>query len=138
MPAQGFAEAPREEGLLADVESALRERAQPGESGFLLLNSNEQGLRWRLALIDSAVHSIDLQYYVWWGDESGDLLMQRVIEAANRGVKVRLILDDLSTMLEDEAHPKLRDVPTAVIDSHPNIEVRLCSTHGANEPSVAA
>ena len=125
MPAQSFAQAPQQDGLLADIESALRERSQPDQSGFLLLNSNEQGLRWCLALIDSARHSIDLQYSVWWGDESGDLMMQRVIEAANRGVRLRLILDDPSTMLEDEAHPKLRDVPTAVIDSHPNIDVRL-------------
>jgi putative cardiolipin synthase len=125
MPAQSFAQAPQRGGQLADVESAITKRLEAGQSGFHLLNSNEQGLRWRLALIDSARHSLDLQYYVWWGDESGDLLMKRVIDAADRGVKVRLILDDLSTMLEDEANPKLRDVPVSVIDSHPNIEVRL-------------
>jgi putative cardiolipin synthase len=125
MPAQSFAQAPRSDGPLAGVESALSGRLPPGHSGFHLLDSNEEGLRWRLALIDSARHSLDLQYYVWWGDESGDLLMKRIIGAADRGVRVRLVLDDLSTMLEDEAHPKLRDVPAAVIDSHPNIEVRL-------------
>lgn len=125
MAPQGFAAAPGPDGPLAVAESGLVGRFDAGESGFHLLDANEQGLRWRLALIDSARHSLDLQYYVWWGDESGDLLIKRVIDAADRGVKVRLILDDLSTMLEDEEHPKLRDVPAAVIDSHPNIEVRL-------------
>jgi putative cardiolipin synthase len=133
MPAQQFAPAPQPDGPLAAVESALQQRSGPGESGFHLLDSNEQGLRWRLALIDSARHSLDLQYYVWWGDESGDLLMSRVIEAADRGVKVRLILDDLSTMLEDEQHLRLRDVPAAAIDSHPNIEVRLFNAWRSRE-----
>lgn len=86
-----------------------------------MLDSNANGLRWRLALIDTARHSLDLQYYVWWGDESGELLMKRVINAADRGVRVRLILDDLSTILEDAAHPRLRDAAAAIIDAHPNI-----------------
>ncbi len=121
----GYALAPRPGGDLAGVEARLRARAGPDMSGFRLLESNEDGLRWRLALIDSARHSLDLQYYVWWGDESGNLLMKRVIDAADRGVKVRLILDDLSTILRDETHPELRDGAAALVDAHPNIEIRL-------------
>ena len=121
----GYALAPQADGDLAAVEARLRERAGPDASGFRLLDSNEEGLRWRLALIDSARHTLDLQYYVWWGDESGNLLMKRVIDAADRGVKVRLILDDLSTILKDEAHPELRDGAAALVDAHPNIEIRL-------------
>ncbi len=123
--APGYALSPQPGGTLASLEERLRERAGPDQSGFYLLNANEQGLRWRLALIDSAEHSLDLQYYVWWGDESGDLLMTRVIEAADRGVKVRIILDDLSSILEDESHPKLRDTHTSIINAHPNITIRL-------------
>ncbi|MDH5208340.1 MAG: phospholipase D family protein, partial [Burkholderiaceae bacterium] len=89
--APGHALAPRDGGPLADVENALRPALGPDQSGFALLEANEDGLRWRLALIDSARHSLDLQYYVWWGDDSGDLLMKRVIEAADRGVRVRII-----------------------------------------------
>jgi putative cardiolipin synthase len=131
--APGSALAPQPGGTLAAVEAALERRAGPDQSGFLLLESNEQGLRWRLALIDSAQHSIDLQYYVWWDDESGNLLMKRVIEAADRGVKVRLILDDLTTILEDEAHPRLRDAAEALIDAHPNIEIRLFNAWRSRE-----
>ena len=121
----GYAVPPQAGGLLAEMESRVNAIHGPERSGFYLLDSNEDGLRWRLALVDSAQHSLDLQYYVWWGDESGNLLMKRVVEAADRGVKVRIILDDLSTILEDETHPKLRDAATALLDAHPNIEIRL-------------
>ena len=123
--APGYAPAPQPGGELAGLEARHGARAGPDASGFRLLESNEDGLRWRLALIDSARHSLDLQYYVWWGDESGNLLMKRVIDAADRGVKVRLILDDLSTILRDETHPELRDGAAALVDAHPNIEIRL-------------
>ncbi|MCM5570075.1 phospholipase D family protein [Burkholderiaceae bacterium FT117] len=123
--APGQALAPQPGGLLSAAESRLSERAGPSASGFRLLDSNEDGLRWRLALIDSARHSLDLQYYVWWGDESGSLLMKRVLDAADRGVRVRLILDDLSTILKDGGHAELRDDVASLIDSHPNVEIRL-------------
>jgi phosphatidylserine/phosphatidylglycerophosphate/cardiolipin synthase-like enzyme len=48
----------------------------------------------RLALIDSAAQSVDLQYYLWKGDAAGDLLGRRLIQAADRGVRVRLLVDD--------------------------------------------
>jgi putative cardiolipin synthase len=131
--APGYALAPQPGGALAAVEATLQERIGTDRSGFRLLDSNEDGLAWRLALIDSARHSIDVQYYVWWDDESGSLLMKRVIEAADRGVKVRLILDDLTTILEDETHPKLRDAAEALVDAHPNIEIRLFNAWHSRE-----
>jgi putative cardiolipin synthase len=123
-----LAQAPGPEGILADLERRVGAAHGPIRSGFFLLGANEDGLRWRLALIDSAEHSLDLQYYVWWGDESGTLLMKRVIAAAERGVKVRLILDDLSTILDDEKHARLRDESFALVNAHPNIEIRLFNT----------
>jgi len=123
--APGTALAPQPTGSLASLEAKVLQRAGPDASGFMLLDVNADGLRWRLAAIDSAQHSLDLQYYTWWDDESGQLLMKRVVDAADRGVRVRLILDDLSTILEDETHPKLRDAAAAMVDAHPNIEIRL-------------
>ena len=76
-------------------------------------------------LIDSATHSLDLQYYVWFGDATGQLLMARVIAAADRGVKVRMLFDDLNTMLHDMTSPELRDALLARIDRHPNIQIRV-------------
>jgi putative cardiolipin synthase len=105
----GQARPPAATGLLADAETQVRRDHGPDRSGFHLLDRNEDGLRWRLALMDAATRSLDLQYYVWWADESGELLMKHLIDAANRGVKVRLILDDLSTILKDAAQVAERD-----------------------------
>ena len=120
-----YARPPGRDGVLQQLETAIRKEHGRKVSGFLLLDRNHDGLEWRLALIDSAKHSLDLQYYLWYGDDSGLLLMHRTIAAANRGVKVRILIDDLDTILRDAATPELRDHPFAAVDAHPNIEVRL-------------
>jgi putative cardiolipin synthase len=124
-PARENAVSARADTAFAPIEASIRAQVGPDASGFMLLDSNEQGLSWRLALIDSARHSLDLQYYVWFGDAGGVLLMKRVVQAAKRGVKVRIIVDDLSSMLQDMTTPEVRDSIVAAIDAHPNIEVRL-------------
>ncbi len=111
-------------GALAGLETQLQPRVADG-SGFHLLDSNEDALRWRLALIDSAEHSLDLQYYFWFADDAGDLLMKHVFDAADRGVKVRLILDDISTWIAKHNKIHVRDWEAAVLNAHPNIELRL-------------
>ncbi len=123
---QGHALAPQPDGALARLETDLRPKLATAEdSGYRVLDSNEDALRWRLALIDSAQHTLDLQYYFWWEDESGQLVLKHLVEAADRGVKVRLILDDLTTVLEDDRTLKDRDWQTSVLNAHPNIELRL-------------
>lgn len=116
---------PQPGGQLAEVEQALATRLAPGQSGFGLLQSNQDALRWRLAAVDAARHSLDLQYYVWFGDKAGQLLLARVVAAADRGVRVRLLFDDLSTLLHDMDHVQLRDAALARLASHPHIELRL-------------
>jgi putative cardiolipin synthase len=112
-------------GAFVDLEAKIQAAHGAAASGFMLLDRNHDGLRWRLALIDSARHSIDLQYYTWFGDVSGRLLLKRVVDAADRGVKVRMLIDDLNTLLRDASTPQIRDGLVAAIDAHPNIEVRL-------------
>jgi len=124
-PAPDYAQKPAREGILHGQEKAVMQQHGPDVSAFHLLDRNAEGLEWRLALIDSAESSLDLQYYLWYGDDSGLLLMHRTIAAANRGVKVRILIDDLDTILRDAATPELRDHPFAAIDAHPNIEIRL-------------
>ena len=68
-------------------------------------------------LIDEARYSLDIQYYLWYGDDSGELVFKRVMDAARRGVRVRLITDDVLLASEDET--------IAVINAQPNVEVRL-------------
>ena len=92
-------------------------------SAFSLLNRGIDALRWRLALVEAAQRSLDLQYYIWQDDESGRLLFSKIIEAADRGVRVRLLFDD-TAMLEKEAG-------AAMINYHPNIEIRTFNPFSA-------
>ncbi len=124
-PPPGYALAPRSDSPFAPIEGRIAAEHGESTSGFRLLPRNEDALLWRLALIDSARNTLDLQYYVWFGDKVGQLLMARVIAAANRGVKVRLLFDDLNTLLHDMSSVELRDAALMVIDRHPNIEIRV-------------
>ncbi len=71
----------------------------------------------RVLLAAAADRSIDVQYYIWHDDEVGNLLFEALWQAAERGVRVRMLLDDMNT--------KGLDPTIAALDSHPNIEVRL-------------
>jgi len=73
-------------------------------------------LKARLALADLAERSLDLQYYIWDADRSGYLLADRIIRAADRGVRVRVLLDDHSIVD--------RDTAIARLSAHPDIEFR--------------
>jgi putative cardiolipin synthase len=79
--------------VFSDMVMAAKHAAQ-GDSGYLLVDRSDAALHWRLALIDSATQSLDLQYYLWKGDAAGDLLGRRLIQAADRGVRVRMLVDD--------------------------------------------
>src|SRR5665213_797553 len=91
--------------------------AHPGQYGFRLLVSNQNALMSRIVLTDQARHSIDLQYYIFANDATGRLLAQRLLAAADRGVRVRVLLDDIDIANEDDL--------LNALDVHPNIEVRL-------------
>ena len=112
-----YAKPPAEQGLLRDLaEGVMREHGAEA-SGFRLLDHSYDGLLARLALIDSAVSSLDIQTYLWYPDHSGRLILERAIQAANRGVHVRMIVDDLLTIGQDQLIYEL--------DQRQNIEVRL-------------
>lgn len=106
-----FAEPPATSGLLAGIAADIA--AQHGEeySGFRVLDSSFDGLLWRLALIDSATTSLDIQTYLWYPDFSGRLLLERAILASQRGVKVRLIVDDLILHGHDQLVANLQAAP---------------------------
>jgi putative cardiolipin synthase len=91
--------------------------AHPGQSGFHLLESNLDSLAIRLQLADAAERTIDLQYYLMHDDRTGRLLMERLVAAADRGVRVRLLIDD--------HHVRGRDFHYSTYDVHTNIEVRI-------------
>jgi putative cardiolipin synthase len=66
----------------------------PGLSGFSLLSEGREAFIVRLAAIDLAERSLDMQYYIWEGDTTGRIILDRVMMAADRGVRVRLLVDD--------------------------------------------
>ncbi len=95
LQADSFAQPPATEGLLADIASDIITEHGEEYSGFRVLDGSHDSLYWRLALIDSATTSLDIQTYLWYPDFSGRLLLERAILASQRGVKVRMIVDDL-------------------------------------------
>lgn len=111
------APAPADSGILAGIDASIARSHGPGQSGFWLLDKNADALDWRLVLLDSAVSSLDLLYYLWYDDDSGRLLLDRVIRAADNGVRVRLLIDDLLLIGGDKG--------LVAIDQHPNIQLRL-------------
>ena len=66
----------------------------PGLSGFSLLSQAREAFITRLALADLAERSLDMQYYMWDGDTTGRIIVEHVMKAADRGVRVRLLVDD--------------------------------------------
>lgn len=89
----------------------------PDKSGFILLHNGSDALAARIRLIDMAERSLDIQYYIYNTDTTGGLLTEHLLKAADRGVRVRLLIDDVGASLED--------VKVATVDLHPNIDVRL-------------
>ena len=88
-----------------------------GPSGIKLIPRGPDAFLARLTLVDLAERSLDLQYYIWHDDTVGKLLVGAVMRAAGRGVRVRLLIDDVGASPDDRT--------LLLLDSHPNIEVRL-------------
>jgi putative cardiolipin synthase len=114
---QAHALPPATSGLLAEIAADIAAEHGDDSSGFHILDSSHSGLYWRLALIDSAVSSLDIQTYLWYPDVSGRLILERAVLASQRGVKVRLIVDDLLL----QGHDQL----IANLEAQPNIEFRI-------------
>ena len=89
----------------------------PGESGFEIIRRGRQGFTARIAMTELAEKTLDLQYYVWEADETGWILAEHVLKAADRGVRVRILVDDITLAG--------RDTAAASLDAHPNIELRV-------------
>jgi putative cardiolipin synthase len=89
----------------------------PGKTGIYPLAHAREAFAARILLARAAERSLDVQYYIWRKDKTGTLLFAALHDAANRGVRVRLLLDDNNTSGLDET--------LAALDVHPNIEIRL-------------
>jgi putative cardiolipin synthase len=99
--------------------------AHPGASGFRLVFSGVEAFALRAASARAAGRSLDVQYYIWHNDTTGRLLANELLQAADRGVRVRLLLDDMDARAENFA--------LAGLDAHANIEVRVYNPYGSRE-----
>ncbi len=99
-------------------------KGRTGESAFYLLADGLDAFVARAVLASLAERSIDTQYYMIHNDVVGSLFIDSLYKAAERGVRVRLLVDDI-----DQGG---RDIGAAILDAHPNIEVRLFNPFGRN------
>ncbi|MFA7602077.1 MAG: phospholipase D family protein [Novosphingobium sp.] len=99
-----------------------------GLTGIHMLNDGREAFAARILLAQRATRSLDIQYYIWHGDLSGTLLLEAVRQAADRGVRVRMLLDDNGiTGL---------DTTLAALDRHPHIEIRLFNPFVLRKPKM--
>jgi len=124
-PLMGFLAMASVPAFAADLRQMTRAATDlhHGLSGITLVDSGAQALRYRDALVAAASQSIDAQYYIWNSDASGRYLAARLLEAADRGVQVRILLDDINVAG--------RDAVLAGLASHPNVQVRIYNPSAA-------
>jgi putative cardiolipin synthase len=111
-----FAVEPSATALLGRGLTPLTEQ-HPGKTGVFMLGDGRLAFAMRVLLARAATQSIDIQTYIWRGDATGTMMFEEVLRAAERGVRVRLLLDDANTSGLD---PTL-----ALLASQPNLELRL-------------
>ncbi len=102
--------------------------AHPGLSGIHPLHHPHDAFAARVLLARTAERTLDVQYYIWRGDTTGLLLLGELLAAAERGVRVRLLLDDVGTAG--------LDAPLAALDAHPRIQVRLFNPFALRRPKA--
>ena len=89
----------------------------PGKSGFSIIRKGRYAFTDRIAMTRLAEKTLDVQYYIWEPDDTGRILAEHLLQAADRGVRVRLLVDDMNIAG--------RDAAAASLDVHPNIEIRI-------------
>jgi putative cardiolipin synthase len=112
-------------GTQLDQRTQAALAAHPGESGFRLVFDGVEAFALRAMSARAAGRSLDVQYYIWHDDRSGRLLARELVAAADRGVRVRLLLDDMDA--------RAKNFALAGLDAHANIEVRVFNPLGSRE-----
>ena len=92
-------------------------REHGGNSGFRIIPVGADGFLLRMQMIKAAERTIDLQYYIFRGDETGRLLTDAALQAADRGVRVRVLVDDGETEAGDDQ--------LTALEAHPSVEIRI-------------
>jgi putative cardiolipin synthase len=120
---------PADDTPIAASVQPVEEALAPGQSGFRLLTLNTNALLSRIVLAEKARQSIDLQTYIFEDDDTGRLVAQALLKAADRGVRVRLLVDDIT---KSDESALLFDA----LEAHENIEVRLFNPFRSRSPGA--
>jgi putative cardiolipin synthase len=96
---------------------AIAARERSGTSGFRIITVGVDGFLARVQMIDAAERTLDLQYFIFRGDETGRLVTDALLRAADRGVRVRVLIDDGDTVAGDEQ--------ILALAAYPGIEIRV-------------
>ena len=91
--------------------------AHAGQSGFRIIPAGADGFLTRMQMINSAERTLDLQYFIFRGDNTGRLLTNAVLHAADRGVRVRILIDDGETIEGDNQ--------IIALEAHRSVEIRI-------------
>ncbi|UUW20603.1 phospholipase D family protein [Serratia ureilytica] len=119
---------PADPAALLPARAAEQMAAHPGLSGVVPLVSGHDAFASRLALARMAERSIDAQYYIWHNDTSGQILLKTLYDAAQRGVRVRLLLDDNGVAMDETL---------AALNAQKNVEIRLFNPSTVRTPKLA-
>lgn len=92
-------------------------RLMPEKTGVYILEKGEESLIGRAWLTDNSAHTIDVQYFIWSTDNIGKLAAEHLLRAAERGVRVRVIVDDLLMDTEEKT--------LLLLSAHPNVHIRI-------------
>ena len=99
------------------TDPSSKNKIEQGLTAYLPLYDGFMSMATRLHLINNAKDHLDLQYYIWENDDIGQLLLIQLLKAADRGVKVRLMIDDQNGTALDKT--------LFALSAHPNIDIKL-------------
>ena len=122
---ESYAIAPSTDSIV-DAQAQRKIDAYAGKSGYYLLDDGLDAFVARAILAERAVHSIDAQYYLFHNDLTGALFTDLLLKAAERGVRVRLLIDDIAADGLDQM--------AALLDNHRNVEVRTFNPFSRSAP----
>lgn len=112
-----------------DKALAPAEARHPGQSAFRLVVEGPEAFVSRAQSAHMAARSLDVQTYIWHADQTGLFLAEALLRAADRGVKVRLLLDDMDA--------RAKNAGIAAMSAHANIEVRMFNPFASREGTMA-
>jgi putative cardiolipin synthase len=116
-------------GTRLDEIIAPAQERYPGQSGFRLVSEGPEAFAVRAHAARLAGRSVDVQTYIWHGDQTGLALAYLLLQAADRGVQVRLLVDDMDARAKNDG--------LAALDAHPNIAVRMFNPLPSRSGSLA-